>query len=85
MLCGPAITAWTNRPRPGLQVPQQYMLKLADYADTGVPIDYLLYLPPDYDASKRWPLVVFLHGSGERGEDLEQVQRIGLPRPRRAR
>ena len=80
LLLEPAITAWTNRPRPGLQVHQQYMLKHADYPNAEVPIDYLLYLPPDYDASKRWPLVVFLHGSGERGEDLEQVQRIGLPR-----
>ncbi len=45
-----------------------------------IPIDYLLYLPPDYDASVKWPLIVFLHGSGERGEDLEQVRRVGLPR-----
>ncbi len=28
---------------------------------------------------KQWPLVVFLHGSGERGYDLERVRRTGLP------
>ncbi len=31
-------------------------------------------------APKKWPLVVFLHGSGERGRDLERVRRTGLPR-----
>ena len=38
---------------------------------------YLLYFPPDYDATKSYPLVFFLHGAGERGEDLETVARYG--------
>jgi predicted peptidase len=80
LLCEPAIGAWVNRPRPGAQVPQQYIVKQADYADAEVPIDYLLYLPPDYDAGKKWPLVVFLHGAGERGQNLEVVRRTTLPR-----
>lgn len=42
---------------------------------------YLLYLPPDYDKSRSaWPLVLFLHGVGERGTDLELVKVHGLPR-----
>ncbi|HEX3798119.1 MAG TPA: PHB depolymerase family esterase [Verrucomicrobiae bacterium] len=34
--------------------------------------DYLLFLPKGYDANarKRWPLILFLHGSGERGTNL---------------
>jgi predicted peptidase len=34
--------------------------------------DYLLFLPKDYDNSpgKRWPLILFLHGSGERGTNV---------------
>ena len=34
--------------------------------------DYLRYLPPGYedDANKRWPLLLFLHGAGERGDDV---------------
>ncbi|HZV36908.1 MAG TPA: phospholipase, partial [Verrucomicrobiae bacterium] len=34
--------------------------------------DYVLFLPKDYDAKsgKRWPTIVFLHGSGERGSNV---------------
>ena len=43
---------------------------------------YLLYLPTDYDAgqNRRWPLVLFLHGSGERGDDVQLVTQQGLPK-----
>jgi predicted peptidase len=30
---------------------------------------YVVYVPRDYDASRRWPIILFLHGSGERGTD----------------
>ena len=38
--------------------------------------DYLLYLPPEYgkQQDQRWPLVLFLHGAGERGKDLNLVK-----------
>lgn len=44
--------------------------------------DYLLYLPPSYheDPNKNWPLVLFLHGAGERGQDLTMLPRQGLPK-----
>lgn len=32
-------------------------------------IPYVLYVPRDYDRARRWPLVLFLHGSGESGRD----------------
>ncbi len=44
-------------------------------------IDYWLYLPKDYAAGKdRWPLLLFLHGSGERGDDLKRVLKHGPPK-----
>ena len=44
--------------------------------------DYLLYLPPGYEesADKKWPMILFLHGSGERGHDVEAVKMNGIPR-----
>lgn len=45
-----------------------------------VKLDYLLYLPPDYEKQDAWPLVIFLHGAGERGNDLELVKKHGPPK-----
>lgn len=41
-----------------------------------------LYLPPDYarQTRRRWPLIVFLHGSGERGSEIAKVKVHGLPK-----
>lgn len=38
-------------------------------------LNYLCYLPPDYsaNAAKKWPLMLFLHGAGERGNDVQRV------------
>ncbi len=43
------------------------------------PLPYALYTPDDYDAAadKQWPLLIFLHGAGERGQDLAGVFRHG--------
>ena len=43
---------------------------------------YLLYLPEGYerDTIKRWPLMIFLHGSGESGLELEKVKAHGPPK-----
>ena len=42
---------------------------------------FLLNLPQGYDTLDRtWPLLLFLHGSGERGELLELVKRNGPPK-----
>jgi predicted peptidase len=45
-------------------------------------LGYLLYLPDGYgqDPTKKWPLILFLHGSEERGEDPEIVSRQALPK-----
>ena len=43
--------------------------------------NYLLYLPDGYGQTKqRWPLIMFLHGAGERGSDLNKVRVHGPPK-----
>jgi len=43
--------------------------------------NYLLYLPIDYNSSdKEFPLVLFLHGAGERVTDIEKVKIHELPK-----
>ena len=42
---------------------------------------YLLFLPEGYgQQKKRWPLILFLHGAGERGDDLNKVKVHGPPK-----
>lgn len=45
-----------------------------------VKMGYLLYLPKDYDKHESWPLLLFLHGAGERGDDLDLVKIHGPPK-----
>jgi len=45
-----------------------------------VRLGYLLSLPQDYERRSSWPLLLFLHGAGERGDDLEMVKRHGPPK-----
>jgi len=39
---------------------------------------YAVWTPPGYDSTRAWPCLVFLHGSGECGDDGEKPTRIGL-------
>lgn len=45
-----------------------------------VELDYLLYLPDGCDANDgvKWPLILFLHGAGERGTDINLVKKHGV-------
>lgn len=40
--------------------------------------NYLQYLPEDYDENNKYPLVLFLHGAGERGTNLDSVANHGF-------
>ena len=46
-----------------------------------IKIDYLIHLPKNYKKEANpFPLMVFLHGAGERGDDLEKVKMWGPPK-----
>jgi predicted peptidase len=44
----------------------------------GVAVPYVLYVPRSYDPAQDWPLVVFLHGAGERGADGLVQSDVGI-------
>lgn len=62
---------------PTRQTAHTFTMKRADVVKVG----YLLHLPAGYDAKaeKRWPTILFLHGAGERGDDIEKVTVHGPP------
>jgi predicted peptidase len=39
---------------------------------TGLSMPYRLFVPTNYDPAKKYPLVLFLHGGGQRGDDNEK-------------
>lgn len=39
-----------------------------------------IWVPDAYDASRKWPAILFLHGSGERGSDGIRQTTVGLGR-----
>lgn len=46
----------------------------------GLRLRYLLHLPPGYwdEPARQWPLVLFLHGRGERGDNINVVRKYGI-------
>lgn len=47
-----------------------------------VALDYLLHIPDGYEqeSAKKWPLILFLHGAGERGDNVERLTVHGIPK-----
>ena len=50
----------------------------------GTSYRYVVYLPVEYDARRSWPVILFLHGAGERGSDGMDETQVGLPNAIRA-
>lgn len=66
-----ALSATCLQATPGAQVERS--LKIDE--KTSVP--YLRYLPLDFDKSKKWPLLLFLHGRGESNGPLSGLKKWG--------
>lgn len=41
---------------------------------------YVVYVPRNYDKNQKWPVILFLHGAGERGDDGLKQSEVGLGR-----
>lgn len=59
------------------QHPKEFQTTLIKNID----MPYLLYLPKTFSTEKKeWPLIFFLHGSGERGSDPQKLTVHSLPK-----
>jgi predicted peptidase len=78
MVCvGCGTTMSDKSEKAGEQSKHMLNKKITTVADC----NYLLYLPADYGKSdKKWPLIMFLHGAGERGKNVEVVKKHGPPK-----
>jgi predicted peptidase len=73
-----AIGAWSQTAE--LKSGQQPMTFEKEVTEK-IEFEYLLYVPKDYGKEdKKWPTIVFLHGMGERGDDLNRVKEHGPPK-----
>ncbi|MFN2387859.1 MAG: prolyl oligopeptidase family serine peptidase [Thermoanaerobaculia bacterium] len=60
--------------------PPRHMVERSVTLPDGRRAPYLFYEPSGRGGGPPLPLILFLHGAGERGEDLDLVRREGLPR-----
>jgi len=68
-----SLTMHAEKPSPGTLAQQS----VSRQTKASVSVNYWLYLPKQYSREKKWPLLVFLHGLGERGSDLSLVKKHG--------
>lgn len=47
---------------------------------TKLTLNYMVYLPENYTTNSKWPLILSLHGSGERGNNVDDVKKWGIHR-----
>ncbi len=66
--------------KPGEQIACSLQLGANGDSQKAATIRYWLFVPADYEKRTNWPLMLFLHGAGERGQDLEQVKAWGPPK-----
>jgi predicted peptidase len=73
-----SVAAAADGPAAGADAPRTLEKEVA----VELKLKYLLTLPRGYDADpgKAWPLLLFLHGAGESGDDLAKVKVHGPPK-----
>ena len=54
--------------------------KSASYGIEAKQLNYILTAPSDIKEGEKLPLIVFLHGAGERGDDIEKLKVYCIPK-----
>ncbi len=75
--CTTLTTPEPQAPPAAMQTPQRFKKQITRTAQ----LDYLLALPAGYQTGgAAWPLLLFLHGAGERGTNVNKVAVHGPPK-----
>ena len=78
------LASWVSaaeKPEPGAQTAASLEVTLAaGESPNKATVHYWISLPADYGKQEKCPLIIFLHGMGERGKDLEKVKKHGPPK-----
>ena len=78
-------SAPAKKPDPGMSAvsklidPQKAFKKETFAASNGINMPYRIYVPEDYNEKYAYPVVLFLHGAGERGTDNEKTLNNVIP------
>ena len=75
-LACPAILLLLAAPAPAQRVETGFLDRLVTVA--GQNWRYQVYVPGTYATARRWPVILFLHGAGERGTDGLLQTTVGL-------
>ena len=74
------VSAADEKPAPGTQTKQS--LEVTGDKGAKTTLHYWLSLPPDSEKKPDagWPVMFFMHGAGERGDNLDLVKKHGPPK-----
>jgi predicted peptidase len=83
MIAGAAGLASTAAGAAGSAPDTEPELRRVSYqsARTGKERDYFVYLPPGHAKRKSWPVMLFLHGNGERGDGKQDLDYVLIHGP----
>lgn len=71
-----ATTTSTVAPPTAAPAAAGFLIKSLTIASTTY--EYSIYVPPEYNAKQAWPVILALHGSGERGSDGLLQTEVGI-------
>jgi predicted peptidase len=67
------LMAWPDRAQQDDDVFKTRSIKIGS-----TEYQYRVFVPVDWSKKKKWPVLLFLHGAGERGSDNEAQTRVGI-------
>ncbi|HUV40473.1 MAG TPA: prolyl oligopeptidase family serine peptidase [Sedimentisphaerales bacterium] len=81
LLAAPRVSSKEDVSADGVQIRLQQHKKFEKAIIKTIRCEYLIFLPEGYGRTRKsWPVILFLHGAGERGNDIEKLRLHGLPR-----